>query len=71
MSRQANLFDRAADCQRAFDLASTPVDKSTFKILRDMWTALANESLSLSQDRLAKEIAAIEELQSKVVRLGG
>lgn len=58
MSRQADLFDKAVDCQRAFDLASSPAEKSTFRILRDMWTALANESLSLSHDHLTREIAS-------------
>ena len=67
MSRQADLFDRATDCQRRFDHASSPEEKGTFKVLRDLWTALANESVVLSPDHLAKEIAAIEELQSKVL----
>jgi len=66
---QGDLFDRAADCQRAFDLASNPEEKCTLKVLRDLWTALANESLVLSHDQLAKEIAAIEDLQSKIVGL--
>ena len=43
MSRQADLFDRAADCQRRFEQASNPEEKGTFKVLRDMWAALANE----------------------------
>ena len=67
MSRQADLFDRAADCQRRFDHESSLEEKGTFKVLRDLWTALANESVVLSPDHLAKEIAAIEDLQSKVL----
>ena len=53
--------------KRRFDHASSPEEKGTFKVLRDLWTALANESVVLSPDHLAKEIAAIEELQSKAL----
>jgi len=64
MSRQAELFDKAADCERAMNVASDPWQQVTFKLLRDMWIALANESLSMSKLQLANEIAAIEEIQS-------
>jgi hypothetical protein len=64
MSRQAELFDKAADCERAMNGASDPWQKVTFKLLRDMWIALANESLSMTKPQLANEIAAIEEIQS-------
>ena len=63
MSRQAELFDKAADCERAMSVASDPWQKVTFKLLRDMWIALANESLSMSTPQLTNEIAAIEEIQ--------
>jgi hypothetical protein len=64
MSRQAELFDKAAGCERAMNMASDPWQKVTFKLLRDMWIALANESLSMSTPQLVNEIAAIEEIQS-------
>jgi|HubBroStandDraft_6_1064221.scaffolds.fasta_scaffold3291592_1 hypothetical protein len=64
MSRQAELFDKAADCERAMNTASEPWQKVTFRLLRDMWIALANESLSMTKPQLANEIAAIEEIQS-------
>lgn len=66
MSRQADLFNKAADCQRALELATSPEQQIALRLLRDMWTCLANESLNLPPDQLAKEIAAIEELQSNV-----
>jgi hypothetical protein len=65
--RQADLFDRAEDCERAFSAAGDPEAKAALKILRDMWIALANESSGLSEASLAKEVAAIEELQSALV----
>ena len=64
MSRQAELFDKAADCERAMNVASDPWQKVTFKLLRDMWIALANESPSMTKPQLTNEIAAIEEIQS-------
>jgi hypothetical protein len=64
LQRQADLFDRAEDCERAFSAAGDPEAKAALKILRDMWIALANESSGLSEDNLAREVAAIEELQS-------
>ena len=64
MSRQAELFDKAADCERAMNVAADPGQKVTFKLLRDMWIALANESVSMSTPQLVNEIAAIEEIQS-------
>jgi hypothetical protein len=70
MTRQADLFNRAADCQRAIEFAANPQQQIAFKLLRDMWTALANECLAMRHDQLAREIAAIEELQSNVVALG-
>jgi hypothetical protein len=66
MPRQAELFNKAAECQRALELATSPEQQIALRLLRDMWTALANESVSLPPDQLAKEIAAIEELESNV-----
>ncbi|HEY6259248.1 MAG TPA: hypothetical protein VIY51_26010 [Xanthobacteraceae bacterium] len=66
MLRQADLFNRAQDCERALDAALDPQKKIALKILRDMWIALANESSGLSELDLAKQVAAIEELQSTV-----
>ena len=64
MLRQAYLFDKAESCERAFSATGDPEAKAALKILRDMWIALANESSGLSEDSLAREVAAIEELQS-------
>ncbi len=64
MLQQADLFDRAKDCERALNAAGDPEKKIAFRILRDMWIALANESSGLSEVDLARQVAAIEELQS-------
>jgi hypothetical protein len=64
VSRQSELFDRASECERLMNLASDTVKKQTFKQLRDMWIALANESTWMPEHLLTKEIAAIENIQS-------
>jgi len=63
MTEQANLFDRAADCERLMEAAFDPTIKETFKQLRDMWIMLANESPAMSADYVTKQIADIERLQ--------
>jgi hypothetical protein len=64
---QADLFKRAEDCERAFNATHDPREKIALKILRDMWIALAKESPSLCTVDLAKEVAAIEEVQAAVM----
>ena len=40
------------------------VKKSIFRLLRDMWTAVANECADMSADELAVEIQKIDHLQA-------
>jgi len=68
MTRQADLFDKAADCERAMGMVSDPHEKIALKLLREMWTSLANDSLGSSERYLMEQIAAIEELQRAVVK---
>jgi len=67
MSRQSELFDRAAECERLTQEASDTGKQTAFRMLREMWIALANESSSMSSQMLAKEIAAIDELQATII----
>jgi len=62
MSGQADLFDRAAECERLMDRASDPIKKETWKRFRNMWIALANESACVPADHLAQKVADIEKL---------
>ena len=63
MTEQANLFDRAAECERLMDAASDANERETIKLFRDMWIMLANESATMSADYVTKQIADIERLQ--------
>ena len=66
MSRQSELFDRAADCERLMNLASDPEKQGLLRQLRDLWITLANESDLTSAPSLANEIAAMEKIQSSL-----
>jgi hypothetical protein len=67
MSGQAELFDRAAECNRLMNLESNEDRKTAFRLLGEMWIALANECPGMSAERLAKEISSIEEIQNGIV----
>ena len=68
MSRQSCLFDRAAQCNRLIELETDVVRKTELGLLRQMWIALANESPSMTEQELAREIVVIEQLQSAFCR---
>jgi hypothetical protein len=65
MSRQAELFRRACDCERLLTrLGLSPEARHVLKQLRDFWIALANESeLGIVPDKsIDREIAAMEKI---------
>jgi hypothetical protein len=64
MSRKSELFDRATDCERQMRQAVDPKKQTAFRVLRNMWIVLANESMTMPTDRLAEEILAIEKIQA-------
>jgi hypothetical protein len=61
---QADLFDRAAMCELASKNAVDEEQRLSLQKLRDLWIALANESPSMSEERLANEVAAIERIHA-------
>jgi len=63
MTGRAKLFDRAAECELLMDAAYDPDRKETFRLFRDMWIMLANESATMSADYMKRQIADIERLQ--------
>ncbi|HEY2229097.1 MAG TPA: hypothetical protein VGI22_15465 [Xanthobacteraceae bacterium] len=65
MSRQADLFERAARCQRAGECAGDSSQRVALRLLRDLWIALANESPSMTEAEAAREIAAIEMIHER------
>jgi hypothetical protein len=65
MSRQADLFERAALCERASQGAAEPEQQLVLRLLRDLWIGAANESPSMTDAQVAREIAAIEKLHAR------
>ncbi len=65
MPTLSELYDRAAECERLMQLAADPGKRMAFKLLRDLWIALANESAHFDCVRLSEEIAAIMRLQAQ------
>ncbi len=60
----ADLFNKAAHCERLMERERDEVRNAAYRLLRDMWIALAHQRPLLSPEELAREVAAIEEIQS-------
>ena|SRR3974390_1076143 len=64
MTRQSELFDRAAHCERLKTLTSDSYERLTLRLMRNLWIGLANESVGMSERVLLDEIAELDEIQS-------
>jgi hypothetical protein len=64
MSRQAEIFDRAAECDRLMNRETDEVKRTALRLVKEMWIALANESVGMPSAVLTREIAAIDEIQN-------
>jgi hypothetical protein len=71
MNSQSDLFERAAACDRLRDEETDEIRKTAFRLLRDMWIALANESAEMSREELTQEVSALAEIQSGLQRSSG
>ena len=66
MTTQAELFDKAQECEEMALRTSEPQTVAAYAKVRDMWIKLANSSSSMTPDVLAFEIANITDLQSRI-----
>ncbi len=64
MSSRAGLLERAAQCEQQMNRETDEVRKAVFRLIRDMWVALANERSSMTATELARQIAAVETIQA-------
>ena len=64
---QADLWNKAAECTRAIEAASDPLQREMLTNLRTLWTNLANESPFLG-DKLADQIATINRIHDDLMQ---
>jgi hypothetical protein len=57
-----DLLKRAVEYDGLMKLEADPTRQIVFRLMRDMWLELANET-SMSAQELAHEVAAIEQIQ--------
>lgn len=68
MASLTDLFNKAAQCERLMEQEHDEIRHAAYRLLRDMWIALAHQRPLLSPEDLAREVAAIEEIQSGFLR---
>jgi hypothetical protein len=69
MISQADLFDKATSYEGLARAEGDETRKKVWLLLRDMWIALANESATISEEKLAMEVAeAVEQIHQTLQR---
>jgi hypothetical protein len=71
MTSQADLLDRAAECERSMEVATDPVRRHVLRRLRDVWINLANDDnddMAMSPERLREETTELIKMQSDLVQ---
>jgi hypothetical protein len=63
MTLREDMLKRAEQCERLMDREADNARKIVFRIIRDIWIALANERTSMSPEELAQEVADIAQIQ--------
>jgi hypothetical protein len=63
MQSREDLLKRAAECEQLMDGKVDDLRRAAFRLLRDMWIALANESAAMAPEELAQDLAAIAQIQ--------
>ena len=61
---QIDLWERAAECQRAAQDEADPHRREMLTSLRNLWIALANERGLMTQAELSKEITGIGRIEA-------
>ena len=66
----AEIFERAAACERASQSALDPQRKVTLALLREMWIALANELPYLCEATIREHVLAVEKIHAVALDQG-
>jgi hypothetical protein len=62
---RADLWDTAAECERALGLTLDPLHRDRLKDIREFWISLAFARPLLSEQQFAKEAEAIGRIHAK------
>lgn len=65
---QQEFWEKATECVRAIECSSDPVRREMLTNLRDMWINLANESEVLTEIDVARQVAAMTQLQADLTK---
>jgi hypothetical protein len=64
---QADIFERAEQCERASQAAADSQRKVMLELLRDMWIALANETPFLPEAVIEEQVRIIERIHASAL----
>ena len=56
-------WEKAADCERSLQTAIDPERRAVLGKLRDLWIALANTRILLTDGEMAKDIEVLNRMQ--------
>jgi len=59
---QADIFERAAQCDRESRQAGDPERRKVLALLREMWISVANETPFMSPSELSEQIRVVERI---------
>jgi hypothetical protein len=59
---QSDIFERAAECERAVEQIADPQRRVVLGMLREMWIAIGNESPYLSPSMLDEQVGLLEKI---------
>ena len=67
VASQADIFARAAECERASRQIGDPERRKLLALLCEMWITVANESPFLSPSELSEQLRVVENIQALVL----
>jgi hypothetical protein len=71
VSRQiVDLLKKAAECDRALLGATDTRQSEALLVVRDLWLALADQALDLSEDQFAAKVGILQRIHPIVLTLG-
>jgi hypothetical protein len=71
MSRpRFDLLEKAAECDRALLVATDTRQAEVLLVVRDLWRALADQALDLTEEQFAAKLCILEQVHPIALSLG-